>query len=232
MTLTNVLHSTLLTIGVYLGAATWSAGWCYLNGRGAVTRKFVRKVAHMSAAPVMMVSWALYPAPSALSTRLLAALVPLLFAVRLYASRRDDTLCTSSSRSGDSRESRGGPFAYCATMTVTISLVGPHRAITYAIVAGLMGDGMAEIVGENLPSVQWPLPKSWKRKSVAGTLAFAVTCFICTCLFLEFARVTGLCTESVTLARIGAVSMLCSVAEMLPFEDNYSVPLAATLAFT
>ena len=210
----------------------WNYLWSQLNEHGKISRKTVRKVAHMSAAPVMMISWALYPRPFTVATRIIASFVPFLFAVRLYLSRPNDFICTSSSRSGHAKESRGGPFAYCVTMTVTIIFIGPHNVVTYAIIGGLMGDGMAEIVGNTIPSLQWPLPKGWKRKSLAGSLALTATCLICTSLFLKFAQLTALCNETLSLEKLLTISLLCSIAEILPFEDNYSVPLAATLAFT
>jgi len=185
----------------------------------------------MTSAPIMMLSWSLYSYKDIpiKYVRLHTAIVPLLFAMRFRIASHRDGFCTASSRSGKVSEARGGPFAYCFMMACVALFLGPTRKGSYAAVAGYMGDGMAEIVGSKFPNgPKWPTEKP---KSLVGSASFALTCAIATNSFLKYANVSGLSKETMNPSQIAILSVLCSAAEILPLEDNYSVPItAATLA--
>lgn len=222
----DILRNLCISAALFASAEVWSLMWTKIH---SVSRRDVRKIIHMTGGPMMMFSWALYVDPPSICSRLIAALVPLLFSVQFFISSEHDPICTGTSRSGDANEARKGPLAYCLSLALTVIFFGPASKKTYALMAALMGDGMADIVGSRVRGRKWAAKS---HKSVPGTIANAVGCFISLILFLKFAQSTGLSVETMGLIETVFISIGCAAVEAVDgMEDNYSVPLAAvTLA--
>jgi len=92
------------------------------------------------------------------------------------------------------------------------------------------GDGMADLIGRRFGKTN----KWWfsNDKSVAGTVAFAISASFVSYGLVNWLQYTG-CLEigfsSTDLAlRIVGISILSSIVELLPIgDDNFTVPLAA-----
>eukprot|EP00171_Calliarthron_tuberculosum_P018208 IDg18208t1 len=206
----------------------WTKGLSILQRRKKISRKTVRKAIHVTAGPMMAITWPLYT--MGWSARVTAAIVPLVFAVRLQQSTQGDALCESISRSGDQCESREGPFWYCVSIMSTILVFWRKSRVTYAVVGALcFGDGMAEVVGASFNGPLWPIPKSisMKKKSIVGSTAFIIASASSIAAFMQFAQATGACDEKLSWARIFMISAVSAATEIAPLEDNVTVPLSA-----
>lgn len=218
------LRNLLTTAGTLAAAWTWTKLITTLHKRHHLTSSASRKVIHFTAAPVMMLTWPLYT--PAWHARLLASCVPLLFGVRMHLSRASDDLCLAVSRSGDRRESRGGPGAYCVAVGGLVLAFWRASPTTYAALGMLVaGDGCAGVVGAAVGGPRWPIARS--TKTCAGSGAFVVGGACATKLFLRFAEAAGVCTGVVGWGEAVAVACVCAAAELLPVQDNVSVPLSA-----
>lgn len=225
-----VLHNILITGGTLALAVCWTKGLSILQRRKKISRLAVRKTIHLTAGTMMAATWPLYT--SAWSARFVAAIVPLVFAVQLRQSKQGDPLCESVSRSGEKSESREGPFWYCVSMASAILIFWRDSRATYAIVGAMcFGDGMAEVAGVAIRGPLWPVPKSLssKKKSIIGTTAFLVSSVSSISLFMRYARATGICSEFLSWTRILMISTFCAAIEIVPLEDNISVPFSAAV---
>jgi dolichol kinase len=194
--------------------------------------KISRKLSHTLLAPFFMIAYPIFsPADGA---RYFAAVVTLVNAVRLYlaaTSEGESSLARSVSRSGDKAEALGGPFIYVCLLSVFIvafwrsSMIGIVAASTMAA-----GDGMADLVGR-----KWGKNNKWwfsESKSVAGTAAFTISASLTSYGLVNWLQYTG-CLEIGLLPmdlmlRIVAISVTCSILELLPIgDDNFTVPLTA-----
>jgi dolichol kinase len=199
--------------------------------KGVYDSKVARKLSHTLSAPLYMLLFPIFS--EADGARFFAELVTLVNAIRLYlaGTGRDTSLANAVSRSGDKSEALGGPFIYVCFFQVFLllfwrtSMVGIIAMSTMAA-----GDGMADLVGR-----RWGRNNKWffsEDKSIVGTAAFAVASSLTSIGLVNWLMYTG-CLQSsmepMDLAlRIIAISVACSLVELLPVgDDNYSVPLSA-----
>ncbi len=184
----------------------------------------VRKIIHLSAAPLMIVTWPLYT--SAWHSRAFASVVPISFALRMIRSSQSDPLCTSVSRSGDHAESRFGPGSYCVSVAGLILIFWRSDPATY-FACGMMvfGDAFANILGSAIKGPQWPIPKT--KKSVVGSLSFVFVGACATKGLLKFAEVTRMCDAKVSWQKVFIVAVVSAAAELAPLQDNFTVPITA-----
>jgi len=200
--------------------------------RGYYSSKVSRKLQHTLLAPAFIVTFPAFS--SADGARYFALIVTVLNAVRLYLAATgegESSLARSVSRSGDKSEALGGPFIYVCLLSLFIlvfwrtSMIGIVAASTMAA-----GDGMADLIGRRFGKTN----KWWfsNDKSVAGTVAFAISASFVSYGLVNWLQYTG-CLEigfsSTDLAlRIVGISILSSIVELLPIgDDNFTVPLAA-----
>jgi dolichol kinase len=219
------------------GASAWTAVCVALSWRrsrrgdgGGLTRKLL----HVVTAPVFMLTTPLYSrAPTA---RLFAAAVPAIFAVRLRrAARRTsaDALGGAVARvQGNVAEAAGGPLFYAVAVSSLVLVAWRERSSMYIAVGALaFGDGAADVFGSTFPVASWPLPKQWPRKSVGGTAAF-VACGTAGSLgltrLMEWGGILTL-TQRISAQAVLAVVTMSAAVELLPLEDNLTVPATALL---
>jgi dolichol kinase len=223
--------ASTLTATVLAFAAVKAIGLGY--EQGYYTSKVSRKLQHTFLAPAFIVTFPVFsPADGA---RYFALLVTVINAIRLYLAATgegESSLAQSVSRSGDKREALGGPFIYVCLLSVFIavfwrtSMIGIVAASTMAA-----GDGMADLIGRRFgKSNKWWFSDD---KSVAGTVAFAISASFASYGLINWLQYTG-CLEvglsSADLAlRIVWISVICSIVELLPIgDDNFTVPLSAS----
>jgi dolichol kinase len=208
--------------------------------------KFARKLTHTLSAPLFIVFWPLFS--NAQGAKYFASLVTLTNILRLYLAGTGDaaesSLAKSISRSGDQAEVLGGPFIYvcCFQLFLVIfwrtSFVGVVAMTTMAA-----GDGMADIIGRKYgrhDNQKWSsyLPNFMitdQKKSIIGTVAFALSAFVCTFGVVMWLIATG-CLTSTSLSvvelasRIFLIGWICAFIEILPLgDDNYTVPGSAAV---
>lgn len=205
----------------------------FLARRGWMSGQISRKIIHIGTGPLFVLCWLLFTeTPSA---RYLAATVPLLitgqFVLVGSGLISDPAAVKAMSRSGDRREILRGPLYYGIAFVVLTILFWrdtPTGIAALMLVCG--GDGLADLVGQNLPSphLPWSTRKSWSGTAAVflGGLAFSaaiIAIFSATGYFAgPFVNyLPGL----VLLALVGAG------VESLPFRDidNLTVPLVATI---
>jgi dolichol kinase len=208
-----------------------------------------RKIIHTLSAPLFMMLWPLFS--DAYGARAFAGIVPLLNALRLYlagtggggdgssgdgrsSSSSESELAGAISRSGDARESLGGPFIYVMVLLFSTLLFwrdSPVGVVSLATMA--CGDGLADLVGRRLGSTnKWFFNRS---KSMAGSAAFIAGSFVASFGLISWLTSTGamdaLGLSSFELAkRLLAIAVVCAGVELIPAgDDNYSVPISAAL---
>ena len=204
-----------------------------LATNGTLEPRDSRKLIHTLSAPLYMMIWPLFTPGG----RFFAACVPLVNAIRLYLAANGDSgeseLANAVSRSGDTKEALGGPFLYVLVLLAAICLFWRENLIgVTALCTMAAGDGMADLVGRRFGNGnKWFFAES---KSMAGSLAFWVSAFLCTtgivawlsftgCLMLPFAM-------SELVLRIALITAACAMIELLPLgDDNWTVPLSAAI---
>ncbi|KAL3773254.1 hypothetical protein ACHAW5_002418 [Stephanodiscus triporus] len=220
----------------FVGAITRPAG------TGRIDPRDSRKVIHTLSAPLFIVLWPLFS--DAYGARAFASVVPALNALRLYlagtgggddgdrSSSSESELARAISRSGDARESLGGPFIYVMVLlfsTLFFWRDSPVGVVSLATMA--CGDGLADLVGRRLGSSnRWFFNRS---KSMAGSAAFVAGSFVASFGLISWLTRTGamdaLGLSSFELAgRLLAIAVVCAGVELIPVgDDNYSVPISA-----
>ncbi len=237
------ISSTLLCI---VGATLFVKAITYPAARGWLESRDARKIIHTLSAPLFVLLWPIFS--NAYGARVFASIVPLLNALRLFLAGTgggndnqslsgrgaEAELAGAISRSGDAKESLGGPFIYVVILLVCTLIFwtdSPIGVVSVATMAG--GDGLADLIGRRAGS-----NNSWifnKSKSVAGSAAFVFGSF-CTSFGLiswltSMGSLDTLGLSSMTLVwRLLAVAFICAGVELIPVvDDNWSVPLSAAL---
>lgn len=208
---------------------------------GNIEPRDSRKIIHTLSAPLFILLWPMYS--NAYGARVFASIVPLLNALRLYlagtgsniiSSNSESELAGAISRSGDVRESLGGPFIYVMVLLSLTLLFWKDSAIGIVSLATMAcGDGLADLIGRRYGSSnKWSFNRS---KSIAGSAAFIVGSFVSSFGLLSWLTHMGamdaLGLKSFDLAgRLFVIAVICAGVELIPAgDDNYSVPLAAAV---
>lgn len=108
-----------------------------------------------------------------------------------------------------------------------------HDCATYVAVAALaFGDGAADLVGSAVKGPVWGGDKLlWgRRKTVAGSVAFVVAGLVGARGLLEFATRVAMLKRAVGVMRLWPVALAAAGVELLPLEDNLTVPFCAFVA--
>ncbi len=112
-------------------------------------------------------------------------------------------------------EKRGlGAHVYFACGAFATILLYSQTIAIVAILMLILGDGTAALVG-----IKWGKTRLRERRTLGGSLALFLVAFL-----------TGLSVVSPKLALIGAIVAAC--VELLPLNDNLSIPIFAGLAMT
>jgi dolichol kinase len=192
-----------------------------------------RKLTHTFSAPLFMIFFPLFSAAD--GSRFFASLVILINVIRLYLAGTgfDPSLANSVSRSGDKSEVLGGPFIYvCLFQLFTLLFWRTSVIGVIAISTMAAGDGMADLVGR-----KWGRNNKWwfsEDKSVAGTVAFAISSTLTSYGLVQLFMTTGFYQSPWAplhlLLQIAGISVVCSIIELLPIgDDNYTVPISAAI---
>lgn len=203
--------------------------------KGVYDSNVGRKLTHMLAAPLFIVTWPFFSDAS--GARCFAWLVALTNVYRLYLAGSGDaaesTLAKTISRSGDKSEALKGPLIYIVIFQFFILAFWRNTFPgVVAMTTMAAGDGMADIIGRRFGknSPKWPDGK----KTLVGSLGFSVSAFAVTTAILQWLVVAGSLPMALAtgemVVRVAAISCICAVVEVLPIgDDNYTVPASAAI---
>lgn len=200
---------------------------------GFLDRKLTRKIMHLAAGPLFMLTWPFFSADR--GARWWAAAVPLAMTLK-FALTGLGLLnimgdVEAMSRSGTPSELLRGPLIYGLVFTAATVLAFRRVIAAAALMALCAGDGMADVVGRRYGGAQrMRLPWS-PRKSWPGTAAFFVFAAAASVAFGALFHGWGWTVMPVRqmLAPLLLASLAAAAMESLPFADvdNLLVPAAA-----
>ncbi|PXF50089.1 Phytol kinase 1, chloroplastic [Gracilariopsis chorda] len=223
--------------GAIMGTVVlWLGLWERLTSLKLVPSSTTRKVIHITCGPAFIALWPFYSA--SLSARLMAAVVPMTFALVLLISGLSaeasprSALGKALSRSGSPSEALQGPMLYSVSLLGMTLLLFQTPAAVVGVANMCVGDGLAEVVGRTVGGIKWPS----SNKSLAGSTAFVGGAVLASLLLLEWFQSFGLTSLPQTnscVLRVAAVAVVSAAVELiagdLGADDNVSVALAAGL---
>jgi dolichol kinase len=196
-----------------------------------------RKLMHMAAGPVFMITWPWFSAGK--WSHWCAAAVPacmtLKFALVGLGLLESEHDVRTMSRSGDRTELLRGPLLYGLVFVLVTGLCFRDIVGAIALIALCFGDGMSDVIGRrwgHLGRLPWSRRKSWAGSAGFVGSAFA-TSMICAAAFHRCGWSPSSSMElsgSILVAVVaGALAESCP----MPDVDNVLVPAAtaAVLAF-
>ena len=135
------------------------------------------------------------------------------------------------SRTGDRREILRGPFYY-GIVFVAITIIFWKDSMIGVIALMMMcgGDGLADIIGNNIKSR--PIPWS-KNKTLAGSISVFFGGLFLSMAVIGIYNIWGMTTMPIAnyIIPVTIISAIGALVESLPFKDidNITLPLAAVL---
>mmetsp|Transcript_31730 Transcript_31730/g.67259 ORF Transcript_31730/g.67259 Transcript_31730/m.67259 type:complete len:434 (+) Transcript_31730:45-1346(+) len=211
---------------------------------GVLQPRDSRKIVHTLSAPLFILVWPLFS--NAFGARFFAAIVPILFALRLFIAGTgantsdggndgsESELARAISRSGDAREALQGPFFYTLVLFLSTFFCWTDSPIGIVSIATMaVGDGLADLIGRRFGSNnKWPFNKS---KSMAGSAAFAIGSLFGSLGLLSWLIGWGVMDPFGLsllglMGRLAVIAVICAAIELVPIvDDNWSVPISAAL---
>ncbi|KAK9804232.1 hypothetical protein WJX72_002567 [[Myrmecia] bisecta] len=203
--------------------------------KGYLEQKLSRKLVHMTAGPLFLLTWPLFSAEP--YARYLATVVPGLNAIRLVLIGtgvvESEGTVKSVSREGDRAELLRGPLYYVLVLigvTIFYWRASPVGLVALSLMCG--GDGLADIVGRRLGKTKLPYnPSKTYAGSIAmflGGLAMSMGLIALFCSLGYFR-----CSMGEVFPSVAAISLVATLIESLPInqsvDDNLSVPGSAAL---
>ena len=227
------MNSIVATIITFAIALAFLRLMDFLAQRGWVEPRLSRKLIHIGTGPIFVLCWLMFPdKPEA---RWLAALVPLMivlqFALVGLGVIKDEAAVQAMSRTGNPREILRGPLYYGIAFVVLTILFwknSPVGMTSLMLMCG--GDGLADIVGRRVDSLQLP----WGGgKSLAGSLSFLVGGWLLSAFILFIYVSVGVFSTSFSnyLIPLTIVAVVGTLVESLPLKDvdNITVAIATVL---
>ena len=201
---------------------------------GRLSSDVTRKIVHIFAAPVFLVTWVLYSG-TALS-RYIALIVPLLFVLLFVGIGTgkvvNEAFVGSMSRSGDPAELLKGTLYYAIMICVVTILWfyapagNPLAFIVLGCLAG--GDGLADVIGRKYGGER-KFGVGGAEKTIAGSIGMFIGSFLFSFILismfsLEFATFDILALFLPVLV----LSLVATIVEAITPKnlDNWTVPIA------
>jgi phytol kinase len=225
--LNNNLFAFIITFGL---AIIWLRLNDFAADRGWISSWLSRKFIHIGTGPLFVICWVLFD--SSLSSRLLAAIIPLLitgqFLLVGLGVIKDEAAVKALSRSGDRKEILRGPLYY-GIIFVLITLVfwttSPIGIVALMLMCG--GDGLAEILGRLYGKHRLP----WsKNKSYIGSVGMLLGGWTLSFLVLAFFTSMGVFSEPLSsyVLPITLIAFVGMLVETLPIKDIDNITITAS----
>jgi phytol kinase len=205
----------------------------YFAHKKWISSSLSRKIIHIGTGLIFVLCWPLFE--NNYYSRFFAAIVPLLITLQFLLIGlgiiKDQASIDSMSRSGDRKELLRGPLFYGIVFVVLTIFYWKDTLI--GIIALMMlcgGDGLADIVGNQIKSM--PIPWS-KNKTLAGSLSVFVGGWVFSIVIICIYLAWGLSHIGLMgyIFPITIIAVAGALIESLPFKDidNITVPLAAVI---
>ncbi len=195
-----------------------------------------RKLVHIFAAPVFVVSWLLFA--GVWHDRFFAMVIPIVFVVMFSAigsgRMKNEAFVTSMSRSGDARELLYGTLFYAIVILLAAvfwfynpgASAGSTGVPTALVFLGCLagGDGLADIIGRKLGKFKFTVGES--TKSVEGSLGMLFGSVVFTLVLMAIFNLAGAGLDLVALLpAILIVSVVATVLEAVSPKniDNWTI---------
>jgi len=203
---------------------------------GKLSSDVTRKIVHIFAAPVFLVTWWLYS--GSIFSRYLALIVPILFVLLFVGIGTgkvvNEAFVGSMSRSGEASELLKGTLYYAIIICIVTVLwfYSPGASIaaspTAFIILGCLagGDGLADVIGRKYGGDR-KFGIGGAEKTVAGSIGMFIGSF----LFSYILALLFLFDAIAVLLPILVLSIIVTIVEALSPKnlDNWTVPIAAII---
>jgi len=199
---------------------------------GKLSSDVTRKIVHIFAAPVFLVTWYLYS--GGFFSRYLAMIVPILFVLLFVGigtgKVENEAFVASMSRSGDPRELLKGTLYY-AIMIVLVTLLWfyiPANPMAFAVLGCLAGgDGLADVIGRKYGGER-KFGIGGAQKTFAGSVGMFVGSFLFSYILIAIFSLELAAFDLVVLfLPILVISLAATIVEAIspPNLDNWTVPI-------
>jgi len=237
------LIATVISIVILLAIVQINA---FLQKKGKVSQIITRKLVHILAGPVFVVTWMLFSGE--IVSHYVAVIVPLLFVLQFVAIgtglMKNESFVASMSRSGDPRELLQGTLYYAIVMVLMtwfwfyvpstgISNANPTALLIIGCVSG--GDGLADIIGRKFGGEK-KFGIKGSEKTIIGSIGMLVgSILVSSILVLIFSLEVSNFNPNFNIATlilpIIVVSIVATVVEALSPKgtDNFTVFLAVVI---
>ena len=204
---------------------------------GKLSSDVTRKIVHIFAAPVFLVTWMLYS--GTIFSRYIAVIVPILFVLLFIGIGTgkvvNEAFVNSMSRSGDPSELLKGTLYYAIMICVVTILWfyapagNPMAFIVLGCLAG--GDGLADVIGRKYGGAK-KFGVGGAEKTIAGSIGMFIGSFLFSftliAIFsLEFASFDLI----VLILPILIIALVATIVEALTPKnlDNWTVPISVVI---
>ncbi|MHA1234247.1 MAG: hypothetical protein ACTSQL_04075 [Promethearchaeota archaeon] len=230
------LIATVISIVILLAIVQINA---YIQKKGKVSPIITRKLVHILAGPVFVVTWMLFSGE--IISHYIAVVVPLLFVLQFITIGmgiiKNESFVASMSRSGDPRELLQGTLYYSIVMvlmtffwfyvpTSGVSNANPTALLIIGCVSG--GDGLADIIGRKFGGEK-KFGIKGSEKTIIGSIGMlGGSILVSSILVLIFSLEVPTFNIVTLILPIIVVSIVATVVEALSPKgtDNFTVFLA------
>ena len=229
------LIATVISIVILLAIVQINA---YMQKKGKVSQIITRKLVHILAGPVFVVTWMLFSGE--IVSHYVAVIVPLLFVLQFLTIGlgviKNESFVASMSRSGDPRELLQGTLYYAIVMVLMtwfwfyvpstgISNANPTALLIIGCISG--GDGLADIIGRKFGGKKIGIKGS--EKTFIGSIGMLVgSILVSSILVLIFSLEVPHFNIATLILPIIVVSIVATIVEAVSPKgtDNFTVFLA------
>lgn len=203
---------------------------------GKLSTTVTRKLVHIFAGPVFVVTWILFSA--SFFTRFIVMFIPLLFVLQFIGvgtgKIQDEKFVNSMSRSGDPSELLKGPLYYAIIMVIMTVLwfYVPSSGVNFAsptafVIIGCLsgGDGIADIVGRKYGGKK-KFGIGGSEKTIVGSIAMFIGSFIVSfILILIYSIEIAIFNPFSLIIPIIIISFVATIVEALSPKstDNWTI---------
>jgi dolichol kinase len=200
---------------------------------GKLSSDVTRKIVHIFAAPVFVLTWYLYPGDT--YSRYFAMIVPILFVLLFVGigtgKVKNEAFVASMSRSGDPKELLKGTLYY-AIMIVIVTILwfyypaNPMAFVIFGCLAG--GDGLADIIGRKYGGNK-KFGIGGAEKTVAGSVGMFFGSFLFSYILIAlFSIEIAAFNLALLFLPVLVISLVAMIVEALTPKnlDNWTVPIA------
>ncbi len=210
---------------------------------GKLSTIVTRKVIHIFAAPLWVVTWVLFS--GGIFTRWLALIPPLMFVLLFTAigtgKMVNEDFVRSMSRSGDPKELLGGTLYYALLMVIfavvwfyvpssaDLAQATPTAMIVFGCLAG--GDGLADVIGRKYGGEK-KFGIGGAERTIAGSIGMFIGSFLFSIvLVFLFSIEVAVFVVVDMIIPIMLISLVATIVEAISPKgyDNWTVTIAAVV---